>query len=61
MSEGDLLPQGSHRKNPDPKRIQKIKEGGKRADQIHKQADAHHKAAEVPVAEQQLMKDLEEF
>lgn len=61
MGQGDLLPIGQHRRKADPKRAQKIKEGGKRADHIHKQSENHHQSQEVPVAEAELMKDLEKI
>ena len=61
MGEGDLMPVGGHRRKADPKKIQKIKEGGKKADKIHKKTEAHHEKHEVPKAENELMKDLEQL
>ena len=59
MGEGDHMPSGGgHRRQIDPKKIAKIKEGGKKADAIRQQADAHHEAEEVPKAEEELLKDL---
>ncbi len=53
------MPIGGHKRKIDPKKIKKIKEGGKKADQIHKKTAAHHEEHEVPAAEDQLLKDLE--
>jgi hypothetical protein len=58
MGEGDLMPIGRHRKKRDPKYAQKIREGGKKADRIRKKSNEHHKKVEVPIAEEQLLKDL---
>ncbi|MBI5412292.1 hypothetical protein HZA43_03930 [Candidatus Peregrinibacteria bacterium] len=59
MGEGDMIPRGGqHAKIIDPKRIQKIKEGGKKADEIRKKADQLHRQTEELVADQQLMNDL---
>lgn len=58
MSRRELMPSGGHRKKADPKRIKKILEGGKKAEEIRKKAEEYHKAKEVPSAEEQLMKDL---
>ena len=60
MGEGDHMPAGGHRRKIDPKKIQKIKEGGKKAEAIRQKADAHHKAEEIPQAEEELLKDLEQ-
>ncbi|QQR83860.1 hypothetical protein IPJ72_01475 [Candidatus Peregrinibacteria bacterium] len=60
MGQGDFLPIGGHPRKPiDPKKIAKIKEGGKKADQIHQKAVEHHKKIDIPAAEEQLLKDLE--
>lgn len=61
MGEGDHMPGGGHRKRIDPKKIQKIKEGGKKAEAIREKANAQHKAEEIPKAEEELMKDLEQI
>ena len=61
MGEGDLMPIGGHRRKTDPKKIQKIKEGGKKADEIHKKTEAHHEKHEVPAAEEELLKNLEQI
>jgi len=53
------MPTGGHRKKHDPKHAQKIKEGGKLADEIHKKAVEYHKTHDEPAAEEQLEKDLE--
>jgi len=58
MGEGDLMPIGGHRRKRDPKRAKKIIEGGKKADAIRKKSNEHHKKIEVPIAEEQLEKDL---
>ncbi|MHA1574861.1 MAG: hypothetical protein ACTSXL_01800 [Alphaproteobacteria bacterium] len=52
------MPTGGHHRKADPKKIQKIKEGGKKADEIHKKTEAHHEEHEVPKAEEQLLEDL---
>lgn len=56
---GDYLPITHHPRKINPEQIRKIREGAKKADQIRKQADKDHKANDVPAAEQQLLKDLE--
>lgn len=61
MGEGDHMPIGGHRRKIDPKKVAEIKKGGKKADAIRKKADAHHKAEEVPKAEEDLLKDLEQI
>ena len=58
MGQGDLMPIGGHYRKPDPKRIKKILEGGKKAEAIRQKAEEHHKAEEVPTAEEELVKDL---
>lgn len=58
MGEGDFMPIGRHRRKYDPKHAQKVKEGGKKADQIRKKTTKHHKEVEVPKAEEELLKDL---
>jgi hypothetical protein len=58
MGQGDFMPTGGHYRKADPKQIQKILEGGIKAQVIRKKADEHHKAEEIPVAEDELMKDL---
>lgn len=59
MGQGDFLPISGHRRHYDPKHAQQIKEGGKKADAIRKQATKQHKEVEVPKAEEELLKDLE--
>ena len=61
MGEGDFMPTGRRRKKADPKHVRKIQEGGKKADLIRKKSNHHHKKVEVPIAEKQLEKDLEEL
>lgn len=61
MGGGDYIPTGGHRRKHDPKYAKKIKEGGKRAQEIRKIATKHHKTEEVPKAEDELMKDLSEL
>ena len=47
------MPTGSYRrKKIDPKKIKKIKEGGKKADEIREKANEHHKKEEIPKAEE---------
>jgi hypothetical protein len=58
MGEGDLMPTGGHRRKYDPRRAQKIREGGKAAEAIREKSDEHHKKVEEPIAEKQLLKDL---
>ncbi|MDH5597457.1 MAG: hypothetical protein OEY44_05085 [Candidatus Peregrinibacteria bacterium] len=57
---GDLMPIGGHKKKYDPKHAQKIKEGGKRAEEIRKKTVEAHQQEEVPIAEDNLLKELEE-
>jgi len=59
MGAGDYMPTGRHKRKYDPKYAKKIKEGGKRAKEIRKIASKHHKIEEVPKAEEELLKDLE--
>ena len=59
MGQGDFMPIGGHRKKYDPKHAQKIKEGGKKADAIRQKAMEEHKSVDVPAAEDELLKDLE--
>ena len=61
MGQGDLMPIGGHRRKYDPKHAQKIKEGGKKAEKIRKKSNRHHKAVEVPKAEEELLEDLEKL
>jgi len=61
MGEGDIMPIGRRRKKADPKHAQKIREGGKKADAIRKKSNEHHKKVEVPIAEEQLEKDLKDL
>ncbi|MBU0577923.1 hypothetical protein KJ742_07390 [Patescibacteria group bacterium] len=61
MGEGDYMPRGGHKRKYDPKYAQKVKEGGKRAETIREKTNRHHKAVEVPAAEEELLKDLEEI
>ncbi len=59
MGEGDFMPSGGHHRKADPARVKQIQEGGKKADAIHQKTEAHHKAEEEPIAESELLKDLE--
>lgn len=62
MGEGDLMPAGRRRKKRiDPKKLQKIKEGWKKAEKIRQETMAHHEEHEVPKAEEELLKDLKEI
>ena len=61
MGEGDFMPMGGHKRKYDPKHAKKIKEGGKKAQQIAAMSYKHHDEMEVPVADAQLEKDLDEL
>lgn len=61
MGEGDFMPAGRRRRKADPKHAQKVKEGGKKADAIRKKTNEHHKVIEMPKAEEELLKDLEQL
>ena len=62
MGQGDLMPAGRRRKKAiDPKKLKKIREGWEKADKIREKAHVHHEEHEVPVAEEELQKDLEEI
>lgn len=61
MGQGDFMPIGGHHRRYDPEYAKKIKEGGKLAKIIHEKTTQEHKAVEVPKAEEELMKDLEEL
>lgn len=52
---------GGGTKRYDPKYAKKIKEGGKKADQIRKLAKEHHEKLEVPSAEAQLEEALKKI
>jgi len=56
---GDLMPIGGHRRKYDPKHAKKIREGGKKAQQIAKASAKEHESAEVPKAEEELLEALE--
>ena len=58
---GDHMPIGGHKRKYDPVHAKKIKEGGKLADKIHKESTAKHKAEDVPQAEEELLKNLEDI
>ncbi len=53
------MPVGGHHRKADPKRAKQIKEGGKKADAIHQKAEQHHKKVDIPAAEAELLKDLD--
>ncbi|MFH1012699.1 MAG: hypothetical protein V1760_03035 [Candidatus Peregrinibacteria bacterium] len=55
------MPAGRHHGSPDPRHAQKVKEGGKKADALRKKRERHHKELEVPIAEKELLKDLEQL
>ena len=62
MGEGDLMPAGRRRKKPlNQKKLQKIKEGWKKAEKIREKAVTHHKEHEIPAAEDELLKDLDKI
>ena len=56
---GDQMPAGGHRRKADPAYVQKIKEGGRKAQRIAKETHALHQQEDVPLAEEELLKDLE--
>lgn len=60
MSE-DIMPAGGHRRKADPAYAKKIREGGKKAQQIAKDTHALHEKEDVPLAEEELLKDLANF
>ncbi|MFH0837770.1 MAG: hypothetical protein V1880_00705 [Patescibacteria group bacterium] len=60
MGEGDYMPTGGHRRKADPKHARKIKEGGRKAQKIAKETTSKHLQEEVPLAEEELLKALEE-
>ncbi len=59
MGQGDFIPTGRHRRKHDPKHAKKIIEGGKKADAIRQKAMEEHNKIDVPAAEDELLKDLE--
>ncbi len=61
MGEGDFTPAGGHRRRYDPYHAAAIKKGGQKAQKIAKDTRAHHQAVEIPQAEEELMKELEEL
>jgi len=61
MGEGDYAPAGHHHKRYDPNAVRRLKEGGKKADAIHHLAMKHHEEHDVPAAEAELQKALEEM
>ena len=61
MGEGDHMPIGGHKRKVDPKHVQAIKEGGKKAKQIRELADKHQQEIDAPKAEEDLLKELEEL
>ncbi len=61
MGQGDYMPVGGHKRKANPKHAKAIKEGGKKADAIRKKARAHHHQVEVPLAEEELERALEEL
>ena len=61
MGEGDHMPSGGGKRKYDPVHAKKIKEGGIRAQQIHKDSVAKHQAEDVPKAEENLLAELEEI
>ena len=60
MGAGDYLPP-SRKRRYDPKHADAIKKGGKKAKKIHDESHAEHQSIEVPQAEEELMKALEEM
>ena len=58
---GDHMPISGHRRKSDPAHAKKIKEGGEIARKIAEETTASHLAEEVPLAEEQLLKDLEKI
>lgn len=56
---GDLMPSGGHHRKADPKYAKKIREGGKKAQKIAKETVALHLQEDVPQAEEELLRELE--
>jgi hypothetical protein len=61
MGQGDYIPTGGHQRKFDPAHAKRVKEGGKKADAIRQKATEHHEKVDVPTAEEELLKDLEEI
>lgn len=59
MGQGDHMPIGGHQRKYDRALAKKIKEGGRKAKQIHEESMAKHQAEDVPQAEAELLKDLD--
>lgn len=59
MGQGDYMPTGGHQRKHDPVHAKQIKEGGIRAQLIHKTSVAKHQEEDIPQAEDELMKELE--
>jgi len=57
----EFMPAGGRRKRATRKQIARVKRGGKIANAIKKQKEFHHKEYEIPQAEADLEKDLQEI
>ena len=58
---GDFMPIGGHKRKYDPAYAKKIKEGGKLAKKIHDESIARHQEEDIPIAEENLLNDLEQI
>jgi hypothetical protein len=65
MGVNDLMPSGGRHHYIDPKKAaeiaRRLKEGGRKADEIHKQREEHHKKQELPNAEAALEEELKKI
>ena len=61
MSNHEFAPPARHHGYIDPAQIQKIKEGGKKADAIRKKAEELHQKEDVPQAESMLEEALKKI
>lgn len=55
------MPRGGHHRKADPAYAKKIREGGRIAQQIALETHALHEREDVPLAEEELLKDLANF
>lgn len=59
--EEQLSSGGGYRKPIDPKKLKKIRERWKESESIRGLTNKHHEEHEVPIAEEELLKDLEKI
>jgi len=52
---------GGYHKPIDPKKLKKMKERWKESESIRGLSNKHHQEHEVPIAEEELLKDLEKI